>query len=171
MAKVYLENNEAPQKRILLDIVTPVQIIGGPGFLIDDKHYTTVSALDEAVVCFIKTEAFLQAMQVNPNFSMQIIKHINKRTIFYFEKLYNFTHKHVHGKIAYTLLYLSEKIYRNRTFECKLNRQDIADMSGMTKESAVRVLKEFEREKLIVCQSNHFEILNKEALEKISQFG
>ncbi len=171
MAKVYLENDEIPQKRILLDIVKPVQIIGGPGFLIDDKHYTTVTALENAAVCFIKTEYFLQAMRSNPEFSMQIIKHINRRTIFYFEKLYNFTYKNAHGKIANTLLYLSDKIYKNKSFECFLNRQDIADMSGMTKESAVRILKEFEREKLIVCQTNRFDILNMEALEKISRFG
>ncbi len=36
---------------------------------------------------------------------------------------------------------------------------------------AIRVLKKFEKEGIINCGTNNFEIKNKEALKKISKFG
>ncbi len=96
---------------------------------------------------------------------------MNERIIKHYDKFINLTHKHTHGKIADTLLYLADHVYNSDSFETPLSRQDFADMSAMTKESAIRVLKEFESEGIINCGTHHFEILKKEALRKINKFG
>jgi CRP-like cAMP-binding protein len=44
-------------------------------------------------------------------------------------------------------------------------------MSGMSKESAIRILKDFKDEEIIRVEGNHIEILNEEQLYKISQTG
>jgi len=49
--------------------------------------------------------------------------------------------------------------------------QDLADMSGMSKESAIRILREFKDENIIQVNGNDFEIINSEHLVKISQTG
>lgn len=170
MVKIYLEDPNS-DKKILLSIVKPVQLVGGPGFLVDERHHITVVALEETTACYVETEKYKEVMQQNPEFSMQLIKYLNELILKYFDKIINISHKHVHGKIADTLLFLSEEIYNKDNFETPLNRQDIADMSAMTKESAIRVLKEFESEGMIVCNNNNFQILNKELLKKISRSG
>lgn len=69
------------------------------------------------------------------------------------------------------MLYLSNDIYNNDIFDTPLTRQDMADMSAITKDSTIRVLKEFVNEGIIKCNLHHFEILNKELLRKISKTG
>jgi CRP/FNR family transcriptional regulator len=52
-----------------------------------------------------------------------------------------------------------------------LSRQDIADMSGMSKESAIRILKDFKDEGIIRIDGSRIEITNETQLLKISQTG
>lgn len=170
MVKVYLEDNNM-DKRILIAVMKPVELIGGPGFLVDDRHYITVTALEETVACFIRVEDFKEVMRSNSEFSMELVKYLNERIIIHYEKILNLSHKQTHGKIADTLLYLANVVYKSDSFETPLNRQDFADMSAMTKESAIRVLKEFVNEDIIKCNLNSFEILNKKLLQKISKTG
>ena len=149
----------------------PVQMIGGPGFLVDERHYVTVTALENTTACYIHTDDFKEVMRTNAEFSMEMVKYLNKRIISYFDKITNLTHKHMHGKMADTLLYLADDIYNNDKFETLLNRQDFAEMSAMTKESAIRIMKEFKEEGIIEFNTTHFEIKKKEALKKISLTG
>ena len=83
----------------------------------------------------------------------------------------NLTHKQMHGRIADTLIYLSKEIYKSSTFETPLNRQDIADMSAMTKESAIRILKELKDDNIIDFTTSGFTILNEPSLLQISITG
>ncbi len=170
MVKVYLED-PGSGKNILLSIIKPVEIVGGPGFLVDDRHYITVVALEETTACFVRIEDYTDVIFNNPEFSMEMIKYRNERIIKYFSKIIHLTHKQTHGKVADTLLYLSDEIYNSDTFSTPLTRQDMADMSAITKDSTIRVLKEFVNEQIIKCNLHHFEILNKETLRKISKTG
>ena len=63
--KVYLEDQIG--KKILMGIVKPVQMIGGPGFLVDDRHYLTVTAMEDTVACYIKAEDYREVMRNNLN--------------------------------------------------------------------------------------------------------
>ncbi len=167
MAKVYLEDPNS-EKEILLSIIVPVEIIGGPGFLVDDRHYITVVALEETTACFVRVEDYKEVIFNNPKFSMELIKYRNERIIKYFDKIIHLTHKQAKEKVAETLVYLSDDIYNSNKFSTPLTRQDMADMSALTKESTIRALKELENEGLINCNLHDFEILNKPVLRKIS---
>ena len=83
----------------------------------------------------------------------------------------NLTHKQMHGRIADALLYLSNEIYANSIFEVHLSRQDLAEMTAMTKESAIRILKELKDDNIIDYDNNRFTILNENALNQISLRG
>jgi len=47
----------------------------------------------------------------------------------------------------------------------------MAELTGMTKESVIRVLKEWKEEGVVDCKSDYFEILNKDSLVKIARVG
>jgi len=169
MAKIYLEGHN--NKNIILKVVQPTELVGGPGFKVDNRHHFSVSALTDSKACFIDIQAFEQILKTSNPFAMEFIKHLNTITIQLYLKLQSLTQKHMNGRIADTLLYLSNVIYSNKTFETTLSRQDLADMSAMTKESAIRIIKEFRDESIIHCESNQFKILNENQLTKISQTG
>ncbi|NOX85984.1 MAG: Crp/Fnr family transcriptional regulator [Chlorobi bacterium] len=169
LAKVSLENDSG--KRVLLGLVKPVEFISGPGFLIDGQHHFTVTAIEDTEACFIDIRLFKEVMSNNPDFLMELVKYLNKHIVRYFNKISNLAHKHMHGKMADTLLYLADEVYHSDTFETFLSRQDLADMSAMTKESSIRILKEFKDDGIIDFNNTRFKILKKKSLMQISKNG
>jgi len=169
LAKVNLENNNG--KQVLLGLIKPVEFIAGPGFLIDEQHHFTVSAIEDTEACFIDIRTYKEVMSKNPEFLMELVKYLNKHIIRYFNKINNLAHKHMHGKMADTLLYLADEVYHSDVFETYLTRQDLADMSAMTKESSIRILKEFKEDGIIDFNNARFKILKKDSLLQISKNG
>ena len=79
--------------------------------------------------------------------------------------------KQMHGRIADALIYLTSEIYKSATIGSEISRQDMADYTGMTKDSAIRILKEFERDLIINLAGRKIEVVDTARLEDISSKG
>ena len=169
MVKIYIEglNN----RNLLLNLIGPHSLIGGPGMFTDGRFHFSISAIEETRVCFINAERFKQILDQNKNFAAAFFKHLNSKQIMLFDKLVSLTQKQMHGKLADALLYLSQKIYMSTNFELGISRQDLADMTAMSKDSAIRILKEFEKDGIIESSGRKISIPNIEALKEISLRG
>ncbi len=88
-----------------------------------------------------------------------------------YDRLINISQKQIPGRMAGALLYFSDEIYNNNKIPSVISKQDLADLTSMSKDSAVKILREFKEEGIITTQSNHIEIIDKEALKKISNIG
>jgi CRP/FNR family transcriptional regulator len=73
--------------------------------------------------------------------------------------------------MAEILLHLSNTIFKSDKFDVLLSRQEIADMTSMSKEGAIRILKEFQQKKLIKCDAQIITVLDKKGLLEISHIG
>ncbi len=169
LGKVFLE--EENKRNIILKIIKPGEILGGPGFFTDYKHHFSLTALEDTTAYFIDIYEFKKLVLDNAEFGIELIAYLNLAHINIYKKLRVISHKHMNGRLASTLLYLSNGIYNSDNFDTTLTRQDIADLSSMTKESAIRILKELKTSNIINCTNNHFDILNKEALVNIVENG
>lgn len=169
MAKVYIEGESG--KNIIIKILKGGEMVGGPGFQVDNRHHFSVCAITDAKACYIGIDAFESAVKSNSQFALELVKHVNIATINLYNHLQYLTQKHMHGRVADVLLYLSNEVYNNINFETTLNRQDLADMSAMTKESTIRIMKELKDDKVINFEGNNFQILNLTQLEMISKKG
>jgi CRP/FNR family transcriptional regulator len=81
------------------------------------------------------------------------------------------TQKYMPGRVAETLLYLKNEIYKKQKFTMDLSRQELAEMSNMTKESLVRILQQFKESNLIKTQGSEIEIIDEGSLNHISKNG
>ncbi|MCX6234555.1 MAG: Crp/Fnr family transcriptional regulator [Bacteroidetes bacterium] len=169
MAKIYIEGFN--KKNLILKILLPGEIVGGPGLFVDYVHHFTVATLQDSTACFIHVDAIKEVVSRNSGFAFELLRHVNERDIKNFDKILNLTQKQMPGRMADTLLYLAKAIHKANKFESRLSRQDIADLSAMTKESAIRILKEFKDEGIISVDGDRFEILNENALLNISRKG
>lgn len=169
MLKIYIEglNN----KNLLIKIAGANEIIGGPGLYTDFKHHFTVAALKDTSICQIDVDAFREVIQMNSNFALSMMRRNNIQGVKNFKKFINLTQKHMPGRIADAIFYLAEEVHGGEEFTTPISRQDLADMTAMTKESAIRILKEFRDAGLMMIEGNHFKILQREQLKKVSQKG
>lgn len=166
LAKVYLEGTK--NKNIVLSVVRPPSFIGGPGMFVDNKHHFTVSSLTDSCVCFIEQTIFKSLLQKNKDFEDAYLTHLSSLTLSVFNRLINLTQKQMAGRLADTLIYLSDEVFENKKFNLTLSKNDIAELSGMSRDNVVRNLKKFHIEKLICYSGNKVELVDYDSLVYIS---
>ena len=64
-----------------------------------------------------------------------------------------------------------EEVFESPSFGMILNRQDLADLSAMSKDSAVKILRQFQQERIIGINSHLLTIVDPVKLKKISMSG
>jgi len=80
-------------------------------------------------------------------------------------------YKQMNGRMAETLLYIdSLKAETGEIFQL-LSRKDLADFAGISTESAVKLLKTFEKEGLIELNEKDIKLLKRDLLNEISKRG
>jgi CRP/FNR family transcriptional regulator, polysaccharide utilization system transcription regulator len=169
LLKVYLEGYN--KKNYILELIKPGEVVGGPGLYTDDRHHFSVSAVIDSTACFLETSVFQDLIQNNNNFAIELIRRGNLRDIRNFDRIINLTQKQMPGRVADTLLYIYKVIYKTNPCYLMVSRQELAEMSSLTKESFIRILKEFKDTGLISLEGNELKILNEKALQNISDNG
>lgn len=169
LAKEYIEGYD--HRNLILEIIKPWEIFGGTGIYVDNRYHYSVSALENVTACFVDTVNFKKLNRMNPDFCERFMNYCGTCSTRTFERFVSITQKQMHGRIADVLIYLAEKIYNSQSFEIALSRQDISEFSGMSKDSAIRILKEFESEEIIQANGKNISINKMNLLMEISAKG
>ncbi len=169
LVKLFIEGGQG--HRIIIGFARPVDYIFVPGAYDDKRHHFSAVACEETTACLVEAEVIQELVRTNPSFADSFIRKISGQAITLFEQISSLTQKQVPGRMADTLINLSAKVYQSNPFNSNLSRQDLADLSGMTKESAIRTLKVFRDEGIIKADGNYFEIIDLPRLESISKNG
>jgi CRP-like cAMP-binding protein len=165
----YLEGNGT--KNYNLRIITPGEFIGlSTVFSGNIFNYSSV-ALTECQVYLIEKQTMAQLVKQNGMFGFNIVKRYCEQNANLMNNVKNLMYKQMNGRIADALLYIDGlKIEKEDIFQL-LSRKDIADFAGISTESAVKLLKSFEQDKLIKLNEKDIQIINRDALLGISRLG
>lgn len=170
LAKLYVEGID--EKNLLIEIARPWTFFGGPGIYLDGRYHYSAAAVEETTTCFIKAENIKRLVRANPDFAEAFIHHCSTKSARIFERMVSLTQKQMHGRIADALIYLMDDVFDgNTSFELSISRQELADLTAMTKDSAVRILKDLQTDQIIDQTNGTMHILNKEKLIEISLRG
>jgi len=169
MAKLYLEGIE--NRNSILRIVRPTNFIGGPGIYLDQMHHYSVMAMLESSVCFIDMNVFKEIIRRNSRFAEEFMKDFSRNTLNIYNRLIYLTQKQMPGRMANSLLYLFEEIFESDRFPMLLTKQDLADLSAMSRDSAIKILRSFQHDGIIGLNEKELKLLDRDALRKISRIG
>ena len=169
IAKVYIEGSRG--RNLILQFIKPTEFLGGPGVFMDSKHYFTVSAVEDSSVCFIEIKIFKEIIRENKDYANAFMKLLSSNGIFNYTRFISLTHKNMHGRIADGLIYLHENIFNNRNYEIIISRQDLAELTGMSKDSVIRTLKDLDSDKVIEQKQRSVRIKNMQKLIQISELS
>lgn len=168
-AKMYIEGDHG--RNLILDFIKPPRMLGGPGAQIDGKHRYSVVAIEETLVCFIDLESFRKVFASSSKFAEQFLIHCSGNYLAALDRMVGISQKQMHGRMADALIHLSKDIYRSKTIGEEISRQDIAEYTCMSKDSAIRVLKEFERDQILSLHGKQVEVLDSDRLREIADKG
>ncbi len=157
-------------KNVILKIYAQANIIGLPGFNSEIYNYTAV-ALKDCEICLLPKEYFFKLLEHSNPFVKYIFENYSSYSSLLAEKLLSLGTKQMHGRLADTILYLCSPEFNNTNVFETITRKDIAEMSGMSSESAIRLLTEFKNDGLIKTDGKKIEINNFELLNRLSEIG
>jgi len=169
LARIYLQADRTHQVNIRLaragDFMAFSSIFG------ENVYSHSAIALKDSTVCMIDKAALKQLFMQNSDFAMRLLNRNCSMENRYLELIENFTSRQMRGKLASALLYLSSEDFLEEGVFQHLSRQDIADFASITTESAIRFIKEFEKEGILALDGKDIQILNRDRLSEIERVG
>jgi CRP/FNR family transcriptional regulator len=169
LVKIYLEGR--PKDLILT--ITPKKNLMGLQALYEGNNtfLYSISTYTDASVRLIDIQIFKQLLKQNPHFAFRIINILNESTSQSYGRFFSLTHKQLHGRLADILLCLSRKIFKSESFDLPLTRSDLSDLTSMSTESVIRIMKDLKDDKIIDINNKSITLLDINRLESISEKG
>jgi len=168
LGKIYLEGVKG--KNLILTYTKPYQLNGGVGVFIDQRHHSSLMAVTDCGACFVEIGAFKSVLRSNAKFMEAYIKEHSQRVLHTYQQFSVLTQKNMEGRMAESILYLNNQVFMNGVIK-DVSKQDLAELTAMTKESAIRVLKEFKEDGLIEIVDHNISILDQKALQQVALHG
>jgi CRP/FNR family cyclic AMP-dependent transcriptional regulator len=128
----------------------------------------TAEVLEEAEIGIIKNEDLEKVLMQNPELSLQLIKYLNRRLVEAHMKIRNLALYDTYGRSAQALIKLAEDYGKDtgKGIELDLNisRQELANIVGTTRETVIRALTTFKKERSIDIDKNTITIIDMDKL-------
>jgi CRP/FNR family transcriptional regulator len=168
-AKQYLEG--AGTKNYNLRIIKPGEFVGLSSVFSENTFNYSSLALTDCQVFLIEKDALGKVIKQNGMFGFNIIKRYCEQNTNLLNNVRSLMYKQMNGRMADTILYIdSLKNEKAEIFQL-LSRKDLADFAGISTESTVKLLKQFEKDGLIELNEKDLRVVKYDELHEISRRG
>jgi CRP-like cAMP-binding protein len=167
-AKVFVEKNNRIR---IIKIIKPYWFVGILSINSYEKYEYSAQAITSCTIRQVNREALLSVLRSNPEFAEKYTRVISLLSISLVKFLAIQNQKNVRGRIADIILHLADNIYQNSTFELNFTRRELAELANTSTETAIRLLNDFRKDKLIDIDDQKITVLNRELLVKSAEMG
>jgi CRP/FNR family transcriptional regulator len=169
LVKLYLQTGL--NRQINIRLAHKGDFLAFPALFGEDYYNYSAVAVKDTTVSMIDREALQGLLRENTAFAMRITTKNLRHEAFLLEIIRNLSYKQMRGKLASALLYLSQPEFMEEDVFQYLTRQDIGDFASIPAESAIKFLKELEKEGILKLEGKDIVIRDQRRLEEISRKG
>lgn len=138
--KVYASDENG--KEVILNILRAGEYFGELALLDDEPRSASVVTLTPVKLMVISKDDFKACLSQNDEMAFNLIRSLTKQVRALTDSVKSLALLDVYGRVARTLLELSQEQGGKRVIEQKLTHQDIANMVGASREMVSRILKD-----------------------------
>lgn len=167
--KVVRHTNQG--RDVVLEVLGPGQLLGEMAVLDGRPYSATAQALEEAAVISIARADFFALLERYPAVAMGVITELSRRLRMTTELVRSLAIDRVEQRIARILLRLADLAGQPHAgkpgailIDIPITRQDIAEMTGTTVETAIRTMSRFRKQGVLSSQRGRVIILDANAL-------
>ncbi len=159
-------------KSLILKVITEGNILGLTALsdVNTTFQYSAVAYVDTRAK-LIDVNIFKEIVKNNSDFSYKLLTLLASNNVQIYNRFFCLTNKQSYGKLADILLCLSDRVYKKTEFDLLLSRKDLAELSDISTENVIRMLKKFKEDGLIELEGKRLKIKNYKSLMKISTLG
>lgn len=164
----YQINND---RDFVLTLVSGPKLLGGANLFFNDTNLFSIEAVEDCDVCLINGKALFQIISENSKYFMAILQtsvEMFKYPIFNF---INLSYKHVNGRIADIILYLSDQVYKSDSFKLSLTRKELSEFAACSPANVMTTVSLLHKEGIIKVEGKNIEIIDRKRLLEISRLG
>ena len=158
----------------IVRMARPVNFIGYRALFADESYNSSAVAIEDCTICILDKESLLRVMRNNGELGIRMTKYLAQELGFSTMRTVSLTQKHIRGRLAESLLFLSDTYGfedDGTTLRVYLSREDLASLSNMTTSNAIRTLSTFAIEEVIGLEGRKIKLLDLHKLLKISEMG
>ncbi len=169
MVKIYKISSDGREH--ILHILNEGHVFAEVTLFTNTTYPATAEVLEDTQIGIIKNSDLEKLIVENPMLSLELIKYLNNRLVEAQNKVRNLALYDTFGRTAQALVKLAEehgkKTDRGIELDIRISRQELADIVGTTRETVIRVLAAFKKEKSIELEKTNI-IITK--IDKIKQW-
>ncbi|WP_047418703.1 Crp/Fnr family transcriptional regulator [Cellulophaga sp. Hel_I_12] len=167
-----LSKLSANGKDQIVKLATKGQVLGQRSVISEEVSNLSAKAVEDMEVCFIPKEEIVHTLNTNPNFAVEVLRHMAHDLKEADDVIVNMSQKTVKQRVAEAFLYMKKNfgVDDKGFLLLTLSREDIASVVGTATESCIRIISEFKKEKYIKTSGKQIGIINEKALQDMIEF-
>ena len=134
-----------------------------------NKYETSAVALTDTSICIIQKSLALDFFMSNHKVCNYMVNSFIVSVSSFLNRILHITNGTGRAKLARTLLLVSQYLPDGKKKEIKIKREELAALSGISRETVSRLLASFKTRKVIDIKVNVIRILDSKKLEQLSK--
>ncbi len=167
--KFHLENESG--KNIILSVAKSPILLGSSNLFNEEINLFSITALEDCSACMIDINIFKTMIHQNCGLAIKILELVSNLYKDSITNFLNLANKQVAGRVAGTLIYLSEKIYNSTEFTLILSRKEMSEFVCCSMENLIHTFSRFQKEGIIKIEEKKIFIHEMNKLKTINRVG
>lgn len=160
-------------KDVVLELLGPGEVFGGVAVIEHRPYPASAQATEPSVVIKIPAEPMIALAERHPSLIKEMALMIGRRLRTAHDSVRALAVDPVEARLAATLVRLAEReasgASRRVTLPFHLTRQSLADMSGTTVETAIRVVSRWIKDGLVLDEGGHLVLTDLDRLRDVAE--
>ncbi|NLD46055.1 MAG: Crp/Fnr family transcriptional regulator [Clostridiaceae bacterium] len=153
----------------IIHILGPQEVFGEVTLFNNINYPASASVYEDAEVIIFKNNKIEELIRQNSDLAFNMIKILSRKLLFAQQKIKDLTFNDVYSRMASQIIKLSmsygKKTDKGILIDINLSRQELADMTGTTRETVSRVISRFKKEKSISEEKDSIIIIDEQKLK------
>ena len=158
-------------REVLLALLRKGEVFGEEAVLDDSPRDHVAEAYEDALVCIITRQDFMDMLRSHPELVFKVTKLIGLRLKTFRTRVEHLLFKGASQRLASTLLELAHEHgisdAQGVLVPLRLSQQDLANLIGVTRESVNLALSDFRRRGLVILENRAFRLPRPQALQEL----
>lgn len=172
--QIKLIKHSGTGKDLVLDILGTGRFLGLEALLENSLCSATAQAMQPSAVLWLSKQDMRALLRDYPEAALDIMRDLSRRLEEAYQMMRSLALERVERRIALNLIKLAGRLGTmgedgSILINLPLNRQDIADMSGTTIETAIRTMSKFQREGLVQSDNGKVRLLKPHKIVLIAE--
>lgn len=160
-------------RHLILEIFGPGDPVGAVAVYEERPYPATAIALEDAEAVAVPRREFFALLDAHPTLVRGLLLAMTRRLVELTLRLAELTGGRIESRIARLFLKLGENLGRPADgggvlIPLPLSRQELADLTGTTIETAIRIMSRWGKEGTVETRTDGFVILDRDALEELA---